>query len=128
MRKCGKVVELLILDLPLYVEDFQINIIAAFYFASSYMIYVDISKYLLDSCTLKTIDISASIPIYNLSCFSNLMILVYISICLSYYLIAVKRHQDQGNLQKKAFNWKLASWPGSEKAWDKTGLAEHSGQ
>ena len=21
-----------------------------------------------------------------------------------------------------------ASWPGSERAWDKTGLAEHSGQ
>lgn len=84
MSKYGKVVELLILDLPLYVKDFQINIMAAFYFASSYVIYVDISKYLLDSCIPKTTDISASIPIYDLSYLSNLMALVYISICLSY--------------------------------------------
>ena len=28
-------------------------------------------------------------------------------ICLDYSSVAVKRHQDQGNLQKKVFNWGL---------------------
>lgn len=30
---------------------------------------------------------------------------IQILTCLSYFSIAVKRHQDQGNLQNKTFNW-----------------------
>lgn len=33
---------------------------------------------------------------------------VTVGTCLSYHSVAMKRHHDQVNLQKKAFNWELA--------------------